>query len=255
MNCVNCDGPLSRKNISGWCRECHITVRNHTPEYREMIANGLRRSYALNPEKKQAARERMKAVRGLPQAVEARRRSFRALRVWEIGNASQPKGSPSRVKAGARGSATKLAHIPPRLRAAYRRLTEKKFTAAEATRMITEQHELEMARWRREIGAPKGEKLQRIYELLPTDIIEAVAHLFGVEREDLTGHRRSVLLVDARIVVAAHYRGQKSSNWIGRVLNRDHSTVLNLWRRFETRAAENAMIGEALECLSGRLAA
>lgn len=66
------------------------------------------------------------------------------------------------------------------------------------------------------------------------ELIEAVASFFGFTTAEITGADRRITYIDARSVVAQILRLRGwSAGQIGRQLNRDHSTILNLLDKFE----------------------
>lgn len=151
--CRECPTELGSRNQSGYCRR-HVAVRNaNDPAWRDNLRAGIRRKIASDPVYAENLRHR---------AVEASRRNDPdALRTrwiegryWEKGNPAQPAGSPSRLRAGRSLSEYRLADIPAHLREDYRQLVcVQHIRAVEARRMIMEQHEAELRRWRQSVGA------------------------------------------------------------------------------------------------------
>lgn len=135
MICSRCPAAIGPRNKTGLCRRC-----------------GVRRSLE-DPLKLQRVRETLRCNSATPQATAARRAAAIRDRVWEKGIAACPAGCPARIRAGRRQSDTKLAAIPRELRADYRRLMfTSKLPATEARRVILDQHEHDMAAFRRGIG-------------------------------------------------------------------------------------------------------
>lgn len=94
--------------------------------------------------------------------------------------------------------------------------------------------------------APKATKPQR--PRLGSDVIREVAKMFFITPEDITGTNRSQLYVEARCAVALILRDRGVSfPQIGRFMNRDHSTIINLFKNAEKRVHRNPLIVRALE--------
>lgn len=149
-SCSDCGKGLSRQNRTGLCRACcaRAIMRREGQQERMVAARTL--ALRSDPLALDAARARMAAAR-TARDIDGMRERFVARKVWLQGQCAQPAGSPSRVKAGQRASATKLAWCPPHLRAEYRFLTQRKaIPAAEARDLIERHYAAEMARWTRE---------------------------------------------------------------------------------------------------------
>lgn len=153
--CAECSTTLGPRNTSGYCAR-HVGIANmRRPGVREKAARNMRLRLAADPVLREGYQARMRAHQALPQAREARRQRWLAEKPWIKGNEVQPKGGEARQRMAASISARRLAWCPPELRDDYRLLTNVKgLKAAEAREMILEQHEAEMARFRRSIGAP-----------------------------------------------------------------------------------------------------
>ena len=83
------------------------------------------------------------------------------------------------------------------------------------------------------------------------DVIKYVADRFKIKPADIIGKNRSQGFVCARAVVAYALRQRgKSYPWIGRLLNRDHSTIINLVDTFEDRAKRNPIMLTVAERLA-----
>lgn len=87
----------------------------------------------------------------------------------------------------------------------------------------------------------------------PREVVSDVARYFRLSLADLTGRGQFQHLVNARQVAAVVLRQRgMSSGAIGRVLGgRDHSTVLNLLRKFEWNASDE-MRALAAALIDGR---
>ena len=83
--------------------------------------------------------------------------------------------------------------------------------------------------------------------LFPREVIADVASLFRITAEDITGGDRHAHFIDARATVAKILHSRDLSYpHIGRILNRDHSTVINLLSKIERYKARNPMIDHVL---------
>lgn len=151
--CADCGSPLSPRNTSGYCGR-HVGAANmRRPEIRARMVNGIRRRLASDPVLREQYRANIRKAHQSPKAIAKRKERWAKEKPWIAGNAAQPAGSEPRKRMAATISATKLAWCPPHLRDAYRALTRKGHRAAEARRMILEQHETDMRRFRQSIGA------------------------------------------------------------------------------------------------------
>lgn len=153
-NCLTCDKQLGRYNRSGYCTR-HVSAAVATdPQWREKQRSGAIRALQENPDRLTRLRERARIHGQLPQAIEGRRRHAIESRIWERGHATIAADPEIRARAGRRQSATKLGWCPNDLRGAYRQLVHsKKVPAAEARRMILEQHERRMVAFRNRMEA------------------------------------------------------------------------------------------------------
>lgn len=78
------------------------------------------------------------------------------------------------------------------------------------------------------------------------DLVASVAKDFGVLAPELRGRGNMKNYVDARSVVAVLLRARGwSYPQIGRLLDRDHSTVINLCRRFSQRYDKCSAVSES----------
>lgn len=134
-NCRVCSANLDRTNRSGYCK-------NHWRS----------RLIAADPLEKERARAAANRNFQTPKAAAARREAAVRSQAWKAGLAAV---TPEHRKlAGARSRATKLAWCPPELRDTYVFLIRRRrFKAAEAREIVLRQHETDMARFRRRIGA------------------------------------------------------------------------------------------------------
>lgn len=252
--CSVCKKPLGPKNRTGLCNPDFNRQRAADPVHRAKLSVAMKSRLAHDPVLKEEFRARALALRDLPQTKAAKRARWMAEKPWIKGNECRPAGSEARRRAGVRQSSTLLADIPPHLRSEYRRLTVSKLIpAAEARAMIAEQHELEMARWRRAIGAePKP------LPLPPPgcDAIDGVATMMGFARDDIFGPSRSYPLVDARALIAVLLRAKGMTfAAIGAAMHRDHTSIVHLVQTFGKRAARNPKIAAVIAQLSMQEAA
>lgn len=152
--CALCPAPLCRSNRGGYCR-AHA---NSSPEKRAKISAGARRAHLTDPTLRERKRAAAKRQAARPGERELRAERCRRTQMWRLGVAALTPES--RVKSARACSNTKLAWCPPHLRDEYRALTRNKMRAAEARRIILEQHEVEMRRWRVSIGAETPEPVE-----------------------------------------------------------------------------------------------
>lgn len=151
LECRDCGKALEKRNTSGFCRVHSAAHKMGDPRQRAKMARSRRMMFLADPEKREAAAERMRQVRELPQSRARRGENLRGGELARLSNALRPAGTKSRIIAGHRVSATKLAWCPPHLRPLYRELTqEKRLKAAEARALIEEQEAAEMVRFRRQ---------------------------------------------------------------------------------------------------------
>lgn len=78
-------------------------------------------------------------------------------------------------------------------------------------------------------------------------VIASVAHDFGLTPAHITGLARDAVLIDARAVVVKVLKrwGRRSYPEIGRLMNRDHSTVIHSLQNFDIYARRNRMVEES----------
>lgn len=149
--CAECGATLGRNNGGGRCRQ--HTDWTPSPETRAKISESRKRRFAADPAFKERQAEMARAAARSPRSRAASVANLKRTRAWIAGNAAQPRGSESRARAARNAALTRLAWCPPHLLGQYRALMKKDVKFAEAKRMILEQHEVEMRRFRRSIGA------------------------------------------------------------------------------------------------------
>lgn len=139
---------------------------------------------------------------------------------------------------------------------------EKRKIAAEKKRQ-EEREAVERARAAQEAAEREAKRvkieqaLNRLVKKVPaerprigTALLGKVADFFGLTPADLIGKRKFDILVDARTVFALIMRERGLSYpQIGRFMERDHSTVINLTRKAAKRIERNPLILVALERL------
>ncbi len=249
--CRNCPAEIYRRNRTGLCRKC---VTND-PDVNARRKAGLKRTYDLHPEMREAATERLRAATRTPEHAERARKMMTENRLWEKGMiAIGPAGSPSRRKCAATLSNTRLKHIPPELRKDYRRLvTHKGFTAAEATVIITADHEFQMAKWRRNILPVAEPQPLPVTEI---SVITVVLEAMNLDRAELLSPSRLPILVDARALCSVMLR-EKGLSYpaIGAMLGRDHSSIMHLVETFPERSTARPELRKLAHYLPAAMAA
>lgn len=249
MGCKTCGCALGARNKSGYCRP-HIAVRNAAdPVWRAKQAEGIRQKLAHDPVYLAQKRAAARALTADPDVVERRTRRFREDKVWQAGHraALDPE---VRARAGRTLSERRLGWCPTHLRAEYTNLIRRKrYTAAEARAMIEDQNELEMARWRRSIGAADDNAEIAILaagirarNLTPFDrAMQATAAIFDVTKEQIMSRDRARHISIARYALAyTLQRSGMSTPKIAIAIGRaDHTTAIHLIRRAEWFAAHD----------------
>lgn len=238
--CKTCGKKLGSRNKSGYCTKHVAAATWALPGMREKQSEGLRRKMALDPAYRDALIARARALAADPETTHRRTRHFVENRVWEAGKAAQTPEV--RARAARSISAAHLAWCPPNLRSEYKELKAKNgLRKAEARRMIEDQHELEMARWRRSIGVVvEGDAI-----VIPTPAKPAkrpqdrafklATQLFEVTEDEIISPSREHRIMLARYALAkALQRAGWTTLTIADALNRgDHSTSVNLIQRAE----------------------
>lgn len=255
----HCGSVLHASNQSGLCLKHMLEQRNADPERIAIKVAALKRRFAVDPELRDAARERAKKLHLLPQSKEAKRRRYTP--EFQRAGVEAMKALPDvRARANAKMSATKLAWCPPHLRDEYRHLTQRKaFSAAEARAMIEEQNELEMARWRRSIGVME-EVGQSIAAAAPKptrrpqdEAFDLATHLFGVtEDEILSPSRERRFMLPRYALGLCLRRAGFTTTGIAEALNRgDHTTAINLLARAEEFTKRDRDFARKVEQIAG----
>jgi hypothetical protein len=252
-----CGAVLHSKNQSGLCLKHMLEQRNADPERIAIKVAALKRRFATDPELKEAQRRRARGLHLLPQSKEAKRRRWTP--EFQRKGVEALKAMPEvRAAAVARMSATKLAWCPPHLRDDYRHLTQRMaLPAAEARRMIEDQNEMELARWRRSIGVHVEadhvlvpEPAPVITKSRPQDqAFELATQLFDVTEDEILGPARHRRIMLARYALAVGFRqAGYSTTGVADALNRgDHNTAMNLLAKAPELAKRDRGFARKLE--------
>jgi hypothetical protein len=117
-----------------------------------------------------------------------------------------------------------------RLQAEQEKVRDRKARMAEQARIAAKRAK-EAAR-RADIDPVKGYGL-------PSEIMEAVASAFGITLGELRGEARAKLYINARTVAARLLKDNGASYpMIGRRMNRDHSSIVNLLKKWKSRTEQ-----------------
>ncbi len=152
--CADCGAarfsPKPKK--SPYCRRCIGRHNGRSPARRAKVSAAMK-AYLADPTTRAAHAQRTgdgvrRAMVESPEFAATRRELGRRLGKSCAGHASRPAGSESRIVAGRRSGATKLAWCPVEYRDDYRRLVKwQGVKAAEARRMIETQIDKDAARY------------------------------------------------------------------------------------------------------------
>lgn len=239
--CAICPATLDPRNRTGYCARHH----NQSPEKRRKISESLKRGHMLNPEWREQRRRAAKLAAQDPANRERRAQLCRERRLWELGVKGHTPETRARIAATQR--ARKMAWCPPHLRDEARRLNQKqKIPAAEVRKIILEQHEAEMRRWRRSVGVEEPATLAncavvrskgRTDDETAARIIAEVAKAFRLSVAEVLNERRMAYLIPARQTCAFILLALgNSARQVGRWLDRDHATIRHSAAQFEARA-------------------
>lgn len=251
MNCKTCQSALGPRNKTGYCRAHVSAAQAACPEFRAKQRAGIKRKLATDPayldDLRRRARTQGKRLDTRPQRSER----FKREQIWKIGQAAAAS-SESRAKAGRSLSRTRNAWCPPELLDAYRDLTKLGYRAAEARRMILDQHERDKARFAAKIDPSTASYDAAVYEpKTDEEIIRLAAQMLKVNPADIVGPKRDKALVDARAALVMVYRSRKESYpTIGRRLNRDHTAIMHLAATFDIRERRNPKLRAVVERLA-----
>ena len=154
MTCLDCSAALGPKNKTGLCRRCGTIRFNKREGAGAQISATLTRKYRTDPVYRERNAAHLRAIVQRPEVKAAKSAAMKAGRIWEMSRPFMEAGSLARQRAGRAIRENLLGWCPFELRGEYRSLIKsKKIPAAEARRIILEQHETELARFRRSIGA------------------------------------------------------------------------------------------------------
>jgi hypothetical protein len=149
----NCGRKLGPADKTGLCRSCFNHVRNADPEFQERRRQAMRAKWQTDPEWAERQRARFAALNECPERRAKLSERMRGNELWRRSSYAREVGSPQRMLAGRKGSATKLSHIPGDYRDLYRSLVKKGLTAADAEAAVRHHAEAERQRIRRELQA------------------------------------------------------------------------------------------------------
>lgn len=254
--CKTCSAPLGRKNKTGYCRLHASAAVAANPEWRAKQIAGIKRKHASDPEFLSALRARARKQGKRRDTRKQRSERFKRERVWEIGGpASQTPEA--RAKAARSISSTRMAWCPSELRDAYRELTRLGYRAPEAKALILAQHEADMRRFARKIGAPVDDD-PIFQDNGPPDIdpslsaferaIAVAAWRLGVDVEVVRSSSRLKPVVRARWAVMLRLRSDGlSTTQIGLRFGLDHSTVIYALREAGRLTQHDPVFAEAVE--------
>lgn len=141
--CADCGAArFSRKPVkSPWCRRC-VGRHNGRLPARRAKASAAMKAYLADPDTLAAHKRRTgdgirRAMIVDPEFAARKREEGRRLGLSGVAAAAHPAGSASRIDAGRKSGATKLAWCPPEYRDDYRRLIKVKgIPTAEARQII-----------------------------------------------------------------------------------------------------------------------
>lgn len=143
--CKVCQKELYSGNKSGYCAPCW----NVSDEKKAKASAAAKRNWQ-KPELRAIYIEQGTKNVTRPDVVAKRKEAVRAKRTWEI---AQKAITPEIIAKSLHYSKeAKLAHIPREYRAEYRKLTRTlRYSAAEASAMIAEQHAKDIAAFRKKL--------------------------------------------------------------------------------------------------------
>lgn len=256
--CKTCPKLLGRGNTSGYCNPCLNRARAKDPGFRAKQRAGIRRKLERDPAFLDALRERARASLRDPAILERRTRHWRGLAVWHLGNAAQPKGSESRMRAGRGVSEHRMAWCPRECRDEYRRLVRSKgIPAAEARAIILAQHEREMTAFRRKCGEVPAPVDPNIIPEVVVDpkaprherILATAAAVFAIPREAIDRPSREKVVVRARwaAMLALADEGLSLSKIAHAVGLSDHTTVSYAFSRATPLLSNDPGFAERVE--------
>lgn len=85
-------------------------------------------------------------------------------------------------------------------------------------------------------------------------VAEQVAKSLGLTMNELLGPRRNQYIVDGRAVVVRALRNRNKQRWsfpnLGRLMGRDHTTLVSLDQGFDERAKRNPVLAELVDMIA-----
>ena len=109
-----------------------------------------------------------------------------------------------------------------------------------------ERIEAARARYEAALRAADAAKAAQV-RMIGSEVIKAVAQLFMIEPCEMIADNRFERYVDARATVAQILRNRGLSyTQIGRIMKRDHSTIINLIAKLDRYKARNPMVDHVL---------
>lgn len=154
--CCDCPAPIRSRNKSGRCLRCYHAgagVLLNTPERRAKKSAAMKAKLNDPVYRAEHIERFVRTATNAPGRVErAKERMIRG-RLWERGTEALNADPEAKARGTRAMRATKLAHIPTDYHDAYTALVRKNVPKAEATRLILDQRDHDLARFRRSIGA------------------------------------------------------------------------------------------------------
>lgn len=166
-DCKSCSVTLGPRNKSGYCRKCFSKCVPMSDDAKKRLSAAIRKRFQADPQFKADLQERARKASKSPKACKARKERWQREKMWEIGNEAARKPE-ARKKAAIATRNTRLAWCPPHLREDYLRLIySNREKAADAKRIILEQHEAELRRFRAKAQATAPSEESDAFEPVP----------------------------------------------------------------------------------------
>ena len=165
--CKVCPARLGPRNKSGYCRKHFSQNVPMSEESRRKLSETIRKRCKADPEFKADLQKRARKASTSPGAVKARTERWHREKVWEKGNKAARKPE-VRAKAAIATRNTRLAWCPPHLRQDYLDLIYKnREKAADAKKIILDQHDAELRRFRARIKLARSSEESDAFEPTP----------------------------------------------------------------------------------------
>lgn len=148
MICRSCDKSLGRKNRTGYCNR-HA---KQSPEYREKLAAAQRRVQQADPTIRERKSAKMREIAATPEWQARNAEQCRQRRLWEKGVpaiTAETRARQGRTFSARHGIAL---WCPAELVETARALRRSGVSVDETKRMIAEQHDRDMRRFRERLG-------------------------------------------------------------------------------------------------------